>query len=324
MSASVPTPADRPLFAIAVSVGGLGFACVQDVILKLMSGDYPLWQFAVVRSITAVTGIALILVLLKQTTQLRANRPGLIAIRGLLTFVGYTCFYLSLASLPLADAISMFFVAPLLVTLLSIPFLGEKVRLRRWTALLVGFVGVVIMVRPGEGGVQPMLLLALVTPVCYAFSLIITRRIGFADSSATMVLYNMIIFGSCGAVGSSMLLWFSFPPAQHASLAFLIRPWSLPSATHLGLMIATGLVTAVAHFCSATAYRAAPPSLVSIFEYTYFIWALLLGFLFWREIPSLNTFVGAGIVMLSGAYVVHRETQLARERRAGARLEVSD
>ena len=306
---------DRPVFAISVSVGGLGVSCVQDVILKMMSGQYPLWQFAVVRSITAVIGISLILVLLKQSSQLRPNRPGLIAVRGFLTFVGYTCFYLSLASLPLADAISIFFVAPLLVTLLSIPFLGEKVRLRRWTALLVGFAGVIVMVRPGAGGVQPMLLLALGAPVCYAASLIITRRIGFADTGATMVLYNMVIFGISSAIGSLILSWLSLPTAEHASLAFLIRPWELPSTTHLGLMIATGVVTAIAHFCSAIAYRSAPPSLVAVFEYTYFIWALLLGYIFWREIPSVQTFVGAGIVMLSGAYVVHRETQLARAAR---------
>ncbi len=317
MSSPNQTPADRPLFAISVSVAGLGVACIQDVILKLMSGEYPLWQFAVVRSVTAVLGIVVILVILKQTSQLRPNRPGLIAIRGFLTFVGYTCFYLSLASLPLADAISIFFVAPLLVTILSIPFLGEKVRIRRWTAVLVGFAGVIVMGRPGTGGVQPMLFLALGAPVCYAISLIITRRIGFADSSATMVLYNMVIFGVSSAVGSLILLGLSLPAVEHASLAFLIRPWSLPSVGHLGLMIATGIVTAIAHYCSAIAYRSAPPSLVSVFEYTYFIWALLLGYLFWQEIPNLSTFVGAGIVMLSGGYVVRRETQLARAARAG-------
>ena len=317
MSIGTPTQSDRPLFAISVSVTGLGVSCVQDVILKMMSGAYPLWQFAVVRSVTAVIGISLILVVLKQSAQLRPNRPGMIAVRGFLTFVGYTCFYLSLASLPLADAISIFFVAPLLVTLLSIVFLGEKIRIRRLTALLIGFAGVIVMVQPGAGGVQPMLLLALGAPVCYAASLIITRRIGFADTGATMVLYNMLIFGVSSAIGSLILAWLSFPPSEHASLDFLIRPWSLPSTAHLGLMIATGGVTAVAHFCSAIAYRSAPPSLVSIFEYTYFIWALLLGYIFWREVPSTHTFVGAGIVMLSGAYVVHRETQLARQARTG-------
>ena len=172
MSNTGPALADRPLLAILVSVAELGVACIQDVILKSMSGDYPLWQFAVVRSITAVLGITAILVLLKQTSQLRANRPGLIPIRGFLTFIGYTCFYLSLASLPLADAISIFFVAPLLVTLLSVPFLGEKVGVRRWSAVLAGFVGVMIMVRPGAGGVQPMLLLALGAPICYSISLL--------------------------------------------------------------------------------------------------------------------------------------------------------
>jgi drug/metabolite transporter (DMT)-like permease len=321
MRASTETnaaPADRPLFAISVSIGGLGVACIQDVILKLMSGDYPLWQFAVVRSTTAVLGISLILVVFKQTAQLRANRLGMIAIRGLLTFVGYTCFYLSLASLPLADAISIFFVAPLLVTLLGIRFLGEKIRLRRWTAVLVGFAGVIIMVRPGGDSMQPMLLVALGAPVCYSISLIITRRIGYADTGATMVLYNMLIFGVASGVGSLILMFMALPQVEHASLAFLIRPWSVPTLGHLGLMIATGVVTSIAHYCSAIAYRSASPSLVSVFEYTYFVWAILLGYLVWQEIPDQTTFIGASIVMLSGGYVVKREAQLARQRRSTA------
>ena len=317
-NAVASSPPDRPLFAIMVSVSGLGVACIQDVILKLMSGDYPLWQFAVVRSITAVLGITAILVVLKKTAELRANRPGLIAVRGLLTFIGYTCFYLSLASLPLADAITVFFVAPLLVTVLGIPLLGEKVRLRRWTAILVGFAGVIVMVQPGADSMQPMILVALITPVCYAISLIITRRVGYADTGATMVLYNMLIFGAASGVGSLIIVWLSLPPAEHVSLAFLTRPWTIPTWGHLGLMVATGVVTSIAHYCSAIAYRSASPSLVSVFEYTYFIWGILLGYLVWQEIPDTPTFVGAAIVMLSGGYVVMREAQLARQRHAAS------
>jgi drug/metabolite transporter (DMT)-like permease len=309
-------PPDRPMFAIGVSVAGLGVACIQDVILKLMSGDYPLWQFAVVRSITAIMGIALILVVLKQTSQFRPNRPAMIAIRGLLTFVGYTCFYLSLASLPLADAISIFFVAPLLVTLLGVFFLGEKIRFRRATAMLVGFCGVIIMVRPGADSMEPMLLVALGAPICYSISLIITRRIGYADTGATMVLYNMLFFGLASGVGSLVLVFLALPTVEHASLAFLIRPWSVPTWGHLGLMMATGVVTAVAHYCSAIAYRSASPSLVSVFEYTYFVWAIILGYLVWQEIPDQATFIGAAVVMLSGGYIVKREAQLAGQRRA--------
>lgn len=307
-------PVDRPFFAITISVSGLGVSCFQDVILKLMSGDYPLWQFAVVRSITAAVGIVLVLVIAKQTSQLRANRPGLIAVRGILTFVGYTCFYLSLASLPLADAISVFFVAPLLVTLLSIPFLGEKVRVRRWTAVLIGFAGVLIMIQPGADTMEPMIFVAFGAPICYAISLIITRRIGYADTGATMVLYNMLIFGLASGIGSLVIYSLSLPSVDHPSLAFLIRDWSVPTGTHLVLMMVTGISTAIAHYCSALAYRSASPSLVSAFEYTYFIWGILLGYLIWQEIPNKTTFFGAGVVMLSAAYIIRREAILAKKQ----------
>ena len=288
----------------------LGVASTQDVIMKLMSDHYSVWQFGVVRSIVAAETIAVVLIITGNFRSFRPNRPGLIAIRGFLTFVGYTCYYVAIAAIPLADAVAIFMVAPLLVTALSIPLLGERVGLRRWTAVVVGFFGILLILRPGFGEMQPALLIALGAPTCYAFMLILTRRIGYSDSGATLAMYNMVCFGLASAAGSLVMYWIAAPPSDEPSLAFLTRPWAVPTWAHMGLMMTTGLVTAVAHYCSAQAYRIAPPSLLAPFEYTYFIWALGLGYLIWGHLPGALTFAGVAIVILSGGYVLRREGAL--------------
>ena len=286
----------------------------QDVILKLMSDRYPVWQFAVIRSVVAVALLVLALLLTGHLALLRPKLPGLLALRGLLTFVAYTSYYLAIAAVPLADAVAMFFCAPLVVTALSVPLLGESVGPRRWTAVIVGFIGVLVIVRPGFTSMQGALLIATLTPVAYGLSIIITRRIGYAVAGSTLALYNMVVFGLASAAGSLLLYFLPLGTAEHPSLAFLIRDWRMPSLPHLALMSATGLITAVGHYLTARAYRDAPPSLVAPFEYTYFLLAITFGFIFWRDVPDLPTFVGVGIIFASGIYIAHREARLARER----------
>ena len=309
-----PTPPDRPIAGAAFLVTSLGVLSSQDVILKLLSDRYPVWQFAVVRSIVAVAVLAAVLALARRWSEFRPKRPGLIALRGLLTFIGFTCYYLAVAAVPLADAVSIFFAAPLIIAALCAPMLGERVGPRRWTAIIVGFAGVLLMLRPGLQSVQPALLVALGAPVAYSLSIIITRRIGYADTGVTLAMYNMLVFGLASAFGSMVLYALAPGPAEDPSLAFLTRPWAMPSWPHLGLMVATGVASAYGHFCMAQAYRIASPSFVAPFEYTYFLWAVVLGYAFWGDVPSHITLYGVAIVIASGAYVIHRERVVSRSR----------
>lgn len=306
---------DRPLAGIAFDVFGLGVFALQDVIMKLLSGRYPVWEFGIVRAVVAVGIIALILLLTGHRGDFRPRRPGLLILRGALIFASYTSYYLAIATLTLANAVALFFLAPLLVTALSALVLRETVGVRRWIAVLVGFGGILIVVQPGHQTLQPAVFLAVGAAVFYAFSLITTRRIGLADSGATVAMYGLLVFGVISAIGS--VAFNLLPPMQtkNASLAFLIRPWALPTPEHLGLMVATGLISALGHFCLSQAYRIAPPSLVSGFEYTYFLWAVLYGYLIWGHVPRIATLVGVAIVFAAGLYVIRREAYLIRTRR---------
>ena len=312
------TSRDRPLAGIAYLVLALGVLVIQDVIMKLLSDQYPVWQFGVIRSVVAVGIIAGVLVATGKTAEFRPNRPALIALRGVLLFGGYTCYYLAIASVSLAEASSIFVVAPLLLTALSVPVLGERVGPRRWAAVVVGFIGVLIIIHPGFGGMQPALLIALGSPICYAMMLTITRKVGQADTGATLTLYNLAVFGLASAAGSLVMLFVDPVLTDDPSLAFLTRRWALPTPTHLGMMIATGAITALGHWCSAQAYRITPTSVLSPFEYTSFVWSVILGYIIWGHLPGALTFAGAAIVVLSGGYIMRREAFLgASKRRTG-------
>ena len=165
---------------------------------------------------------------------------------------------------------------------------------------------------------QPATFLAVAGAITYAFGVIITRRIGAVNSGATLAMYQLLVFGLASGAGSVILHLLGPQAAVDPSYAFLTLPWVMPSSFHLGLMVLTGLVSAVGHYCLAQAYRLAPPSLVGVFEYTYFIWAVIIGYVIWGDVPSTTSLIGVAIVIGSGIYVLRREATLVGVQRAAA------
>ncbi|MDH3694403.1 MAG: DMT family transporter [Gammaproteobacteria bacterium] len=298
---------DRPHWGIAFNMIGLSIFAVQDVIVKLLSGDYPVFQIVFIRSIVAFVPVIIAIMLTEGSRGFTTFHFGTLILRGSLMFSSYAFFYLALAALPLAYVVSITFSAPLFVTALSVPLLRENVDSRRWIAVLVGFCGVLVMAGRFEGEFNVAVLLALGAALTYALSSILTRRVGASESGWTISFYATLVFG----IGSSFGILFSSPEnvstATHASYAFLVREWILPNPVDFMLMALTGFIAATGHFCLAQAYRLAPASTVAPFEYSYFIWAAILGFLIWGEVPTIATIIGVIIVTLSGLYILRRE-----------------
>lgn len=298
---------DRPYLGITFNIIGLSVFAVQDVIVKLLSGDYPVFEIVFIRSLVAFVPITIAILLTEGTRGFTTFHFGTLILRGSLMFSSYAFFYLALAALPLAYVVSITFSAPLFVTALSVPLLREKVGTRRWIAVLVGFCGVLIMAGRFDDDFNIAALLALGAALTYALSSILTRRVGASESGWTMAFYTSLVFG----IGSSFGVLFSSPEnastATHASYAFLVREWVIPNTFDLMLIALTGIIAATGHFCLAQAYRLAPASTVAPFEYSYFIWAAILGFLVWGEIPTVSTVIGVVIVTLSGIYILRRE-----------------
>ena len=303
---------DRPLSGIAFVVAGVTVFSIQDVIIKWLSGDYPVLEIVFVRSLVSLT-LLFALAGLRGGQRLRTARPVQQALRGLLMFLSYTTYYLALAALPLAETVSIFYSAPLFMTAFSGFLLGEHAGIRRWSAIAVGFVGVLVIMEP-QGDLSLAAVLALVAAVTYALSAILARRIGETDSAESMAISATLVYvvlaGSAGLVLGDGILGGSGPP----ELDFLLRAWTWPGAGDLLLFCVCGVVAAIGFTWLAQAYRIAPATAVAPFEYASLPWAVLWGWAIWSEIPSPTLLVGIALVVGSGIYVFRREAIRARAR----------
>ena len=201
-------------------------------------------------------------------------------------------FFAGLRSLPLAEAIAVAFTAPLFVAVLSGPVLGEKVGPRRWGAVVVGFLGALVMVRPGTAAFRPEALFVIVAALAFACAMLWTRRMSRTETNAAMLTYSN--------VGAGL-----------ASLPFLTLVWRPPAGDDLWLFLLIGIVGGVASYLMIVAYRHAPAALVAPFEYTALIWGALFGWILWREQPDAPVWIGAAIVALASLYITHREAMAA-------------
>ncbi len=307
-----PAGADRPLRGIALVAFGISIFSLQDVVIRALSGDYSVLQIMFIRALVALWPMLLFVRLEGGFGGLKSQRPLRQFCRGFLMVFSYTSYYMALAFLPLATVTSIFFVSPLIVTIFSVVFLGETVGARRWCAVLIGFSGMLIIVRPGAEGLEWATLLPIVAALTYAGSIMFTRKLGRQASGASMAFYAMLTFlavsGSAGLVFGDG----SLADESHASLGFLLRGWQVPSWPDLGLMAVCGGIAAVGFYCLSQGYRVAQASLVAPFEYIALPFAISWGLLLWDEVPSDTTFLGIALIVGGGLYALHREARRNR------------
>ena len=288
-------------------LGGTLCLGIQDMIIKLISGTYPLHQIGLVRSIFAIALTCGFLAFEGGFRQLMTKRPGAHLLRGLLLIGANMAYFLGLASMQLAEAAAIFFSAPLIITLLAIPILGEKVGLRRWIAVFVGMIGVLIMLRPGEGAIRLVGLLPLAGAFCYASIQILARRLGTTETASVMAFYVQacfLVFSVCfGLVFGSG--WMS--SGDNVILDFLFRAWRMPDLYGVSLMAACGLLVGTGGYLLSQAYRIAEARTIAPFEYAGLPFAVLLGFIVWSHVPDGWSFLGIALIAAAGIYVFHRE-----------------
>lgn len=283
---------------IACIMGGIFCLTVSDSLAKWLSAHYAPIQLLFLRGLLALPVVCALVLLTGGRRALRTRHFGTHLLRGAINVGSASCFYLGLTMLPLAETTAIAFAAPLFVTALSVIALGERVDARAWVAVLAGFAGVLIVVRPGMAGFQPAALLPLVTALGYAVMMVSARRIGAEESMLTTMFY--IAFAQM-LVAAVPQVWFWRPvAAEHAWGVAGIACFST-----LGL----GLIT--------QGFRIAPASVIAPFDYTGLIWATLFGWLFWNELPDAWAYCGAALIAGSGIYIALRESSRRRMRRAG-------
>ena len=309
---SAITRSNETLQAIMLLVLGLSVFSIQDVIMKLFSDQLALQQVIFLRGLVTLALISWLLQRREGRAGFRSRRPLLGMLRGVAGFICFTSFSMALATLPLADAMPLYYTSPLFVIALSIPLLGEQVRLHSWLAIGVGFCGIVLVAQPSAQGIEPAMLLALVSALAYSGQSLLARKLGPTESALGMTFYSMLTFvllsGLLGlAFGSGWLNDYNHPSAQ-----YLLRAWSMPNLEQSLLIILVGLVAAVGFLCISQAYRLGQASSIAPFEYSSLPFAVLWGWLFWGDTPGVMTMLGSLLIIASGLYVLRSEKSSRR------------
>ena len=269
----------------------------SDIIAKYVTQTVPAVELATIRYGVFVA-MALI-PMVRARRSLRSRRPALQVVRGVGVAGSAITFILALGRLPIAEATAINFITPLLITLLAVPLLGEVVRPQGWAAVLVGFLGTLIVVRPGIGGLHAAALLVLLSSFFWCMAMLVTRRLAGIDHSGVTLAWTAV-------TGLVMLL---------AALPAFIAPLTWQSGV---LCVVVGVVASTAQWCAVLAYRHATASALAPLGYTQLIWSSLLGVLVFGAIPGQWTIVGAVIIAGSGGYVVHLERVRVAALRTGA------
>ncbi|MEM9308215.1 MAG: DMT family transporter [Pseudomonadota bacterium] len=313
--------------AIAENRAGLGITYVlagilaislNDALIKELSGDYPLHEIIFIRSALGLLCTLPVLHIEGGWRVLRIRNPFMHASRGLLIVIANMTYFLALAALPLADATALFFAAPLFITVLSIPVLGERVGPLRMGAVLIGIVGVLIMQRPWADSQsldvsRVVLLLPLVAAISYALTQLLTRRLGIDSKASALTIY---VHSSFLVVSAGFFLVagdgrFS-EGFDDPSLQFLLRAWVWPPVGDWWVLLGLGANAAVIGYCLSQAYRLADAATVAPFEYAGLPLAVFWGWIVFGELPVWEVWAGIALILASGLFVFVRERQKAR------------
>lgn len=283
------TTSARPMHAVLAMLVAVALFSLMDAGLKQLTTQYPPFQVAALRGAASLPFVLVWALATAGVKPLLRVRWSLHLLRGVLGVSMMASFVYAIASLPLTTAYSIFFVAPLLITALSVPMLGEKVGPRRWTAIAVGLFGVLVLLRPtGEGMWSWAALAVLLAALMYAISAITVRVLARTDSTQSMMVWLMAMI----AFGAGVLA---------------IPDWVPLRAADGWIILGVGVAGAFGQYAITEAFRRGEASLIAPLEYTALVWGVLLDATLWGVLPDAVTWLGAGIIVASGLYLLRRE-----------------
>jgi drug/metabolite transporter (DMT)-like permease len=294
MTAAISTaPRNAPAKGIVYMLAASATLTIMDAGIKWLTRDYPVPQIGFMRYAVGMVVATALAARLGGIATLRTKRPGGHALRSLFNLATMLTFYYALEALPLTDSIAIGYAAPLFMTALSVPLLGERVGWRRWLAVTVGFLGVLIAAQPSGEGISTGALWALAAALFYALTLVTSRQLSTTESSHTILFYySLFVVLALGA-------WMPWV-------------WVTPRWEDLWLIVFTGVAGSFGQFFLNQAFRYGEVSLLAPLDYSGLVWAGLLGFIVWRDVPTPVVLVGSAIIMSAGIYIVRREAMLRR------------
>ena len=302
----MPTLNNNPKGIVLILIAMMVFS-VQDGIMKHIYNFVSLYEVYLIRTVVSFLLILTFLIFTKKPIVFKSKYPLLTFIRVILFFFGFSSFYISLTVLPLGTATALFFVTPFLITIFAHFFLKEEIGMRRWSAVVIGFIGVYITLNPDFSNFNYLSLLPILCAFCYSLSMIIIKKTSDKDSVYTQTFTFYI-----GAIILSIIFYFiigdgQYNTSDHPASQFIFREWFVDFNSSILLMSVTGVTATVAFLLLFTAYSIASPSVISPFEYSILFWSPLVGWLYFDEIPTLSTVIGILIIVSSGIYIFIRE-----------------
>lgn len=289
-------PRQRILLGIALRIGAMAtLACLSATVKWTGGQGIPVFEIILFRNLFALVPLGLFIWRTTGLEVLKTQRPLGHMARAGIGLTGMVCGFSAVQYLPLTEATALQFTSPLFMTALSALLLAERVGRHRWAAVIVGFVGVLIMARPAPGEANMLgIALGMGGALCTAGAMVAIRQISDTERGPTIVFYFTLAGVALGAVGS-------------------LFHWVTPDPRTLALLIFAGVIGGVGQMLLTEALRNAPLGVIAPFDYTQLVWAALLGLVVWGELPHPLTLVGAVIVAGSGVYILHRELRRFRE-----------
>ena len=273
-----------------LALAAMGIYATHDVVVKYLGSSFSAVQIVFFSALLSFPLVTIFILQDRAGGSLWPRNPGWVALRTVSAIITSVCAFYAFGTLPLAQTYALLFAIPLIITILSIPILGETVRLRRWTAVVVGLVGVLIVLRPGQAALSSGHLAALIAAFTGALTAIIVRKVGTDERPVVLLIYpilaNVLVMG--------------------AALPFVYQPMSTGEFGMMAIIAVMGLIGTV---LSILSYRLAEAVIAAPMQYSQIVWAIIYGTLIFDDRPDATTLLGAGIVIASGIYVVLRETK---------------
>jgi len=280
---------------------------VQDSLMKYIYNSVSLYEVYIIRTIVSFILVIIFLKILKKPIVFKTHYPLLTLCRVILFFFGFSSFYIALTIMPLATATALFFVSPFLITIFAKFILKDQIGPRRWIAVIVGFIGVYIILNPNFDDFDYFSLTPILCAFCYSLSMIIIKKTSEKDN-----VYQQMFQFYIGAMIISIIFYFFIGDGRYNTIdnpaaQFIFREWFSNLEFSLIYMIALGFTAAAAFLLVFSAYRVASPAVVSPFEYSILIWSTLSGWIFFNEVPTINTIIGMFLIVFGGIYIFMRE-----------------
>jgi len=302
---------DNNIKAIFLIILGMFVFSIQDTLIKLMSDSINIYVIYIVRSIVGILVIFTYCWFYKIQLIFKTYYPFITILRVSIFFLGFSLYYFSLSKISLPEAVTLFFVSPFFVTISSKFIMGENIGIYRWSAILIGFIGVYLVLDPNFNDFNIYTLFPIFCAFFYALTVVIQKKTSDKDSLFTQILHTYL-----SAIVFSIIIYFyvnnlTFTPYQLLEYKFVLISWNIPSLNYFLLLIIIGFTAVIGFFSIFGAYRIGSPSTIAPYEYSLIIWSILFGYFIWNDYLTIKGMAGLSLILIGSFFTLYREYHLS-------------